>query len=787
MTEQVSTKTSNSNENPAPAVAPTTTLSSSTQQNGNVGPSTPPPTSSTTPAPLKYIQLEPATPLTPDNSGTNNSTAPPPAPTPPAPAPAAPAPPPPPKPAPEPPPFVFEHESRLKSVWDSTQFLIVCVVAVVVPLRIGFNVTEWRAWIGPDILVDLFLWIDLLLNCVTTFEQDGETIRDRWQIFTHYILSVWFWLDLFSCIPGEFAHIGVQEYTPLYRANRLIRCFRLGGFFRAWERSSTIKPTIIRLLKSAFTFLFFCHFIGCVYYIIVRFEGNDAQDDFVGMEPHQLLDDRTLASQYFRSWYWAMAVMPGFNNSNPRTMIEVVFCTVVTLSGILFVATIIGAVGDMATNLDSSKIYFRSKMDEIDDYMLHRRLPKELQRDVQDYYNYLWKSGKALEKNDLLVELPSYLKSKMNLFLNREIVTKVPLFKQAAGDEQFISALIGVLRGIVCLPNFFVVRKGEFGTDMYFISRGELNVVSEDGAVLATLADGAFFGEIALMYDTKRTATIVARTYCDMFMLTKEDFKKVLRMFPEQSQGIKQIAQARFDKIVADEKKKEEAAAKARAEAAALEAAQAEEVRAETEADAAAMREETAVAAITRGNSMRKISANNMLPNSVHNTSRSSPLPEPEHSRPFHRGASVELQVSPKNNIPDIPSPTHTSSLPPPNPSAATPAPARRTSENESAERRRGSGVVLMATATEEAVHSDSDHRPSSASGERPQGWSHSSVPSAIAAAAASGNNTTPRNPPLPPLPAMTPGEVDAEDAFSHPSSPAAVEAHPDSAFSAPQ
>lgn len=234
---------------------------------------------------------------------------------------------------------------------------------------------------------------------------------------------------------------------------------------------------------------------------------------------------------------------------------------------------------------------------------------------MQDYYNYLWKSGKALEKNDLLVELPPYLKTKMNLFLNREIVTKVPLFKQAADDERFISALIGCLRGIVCLPNFFVVRKGEFGTDMYFISRGELNVVGDNGTVVFTLRDGGFFGEIALLYDTKRTATIVARTYCDMFLLTKEDFKKVLRQFPEQSQGIRQIAQERFQKIVEDEKKKEEAAAKARAEAAVVEAARAEEAK------LAEQREEEARAAIAAASAPAEV---------------------------FHNGAPVELVVSPK-------------------------------------------------------------------------------------------------------------------------------------------
>jgi CRP-like cAMP-binding protein len=452
---------------------------------------------------------------------------------------------------------VIDHDSRIRKVWDAAQFFIVCYVGVVIPLRIGFNITEWRAWAAPDVIGDVMFLMDIVMNILTTYELEGEVVKDRSEIFWRYFRS-WFWLDVISVIPAEIVAAGIDEYTPIYRANRFIRFLRIGGYFATWERDSSIKPTLIRLMKSAISFLYFTHFIGCMYYIILRVEGDLAQPDFIGQE-FTLLEVESLTSRYFRAWYWAMAVMPGFNNTNPTTILELVFTCFFTLSGIMFFATIIGAVGDMATNLDSSKIYFRAKLDEIDDYMQYKKIPIDLQDDVKAYYNYLWKSGKALEKNDLLRDLPQYLKNKMSLYLNRAIVSKVPLFQKYADDEKFITALVMSLKSIVCLPNFFIVRKGEIGTDMFFVSRGELNVVTDDGNVVFTFRDGGFFGEIALLFDTKRTATIVSRTYCDMFNLTKEDFKKVLRQFPEQSKGIKEIAKERFQKIVDDEKKKETA------------------------------------------------------------------------------------------------------------------------------------------------------------------------------------------------------------------------------------
>jgi CRP-like cAMP-binding protein len=190
--------------------------------------------------------------------------------------------------------------------------------------------------------------------------------------------------------------------------------------------------------------------------------------------------------------------------------------------------------------------------------MKYKRIPQDLQNEVRNYYTYLWKSGKGLDKNKVLDDLPPYLKTKMSVILNSEIIKKVPLFQQCKDDTDFINEIVKCLKPRVCLPNSFIVRKGEVGNEMFFISRGELNVVSEDDKVVFTLKDGGFFGEIALLYDTKRTASIVARTYCDMFVLTKEDFKKVMKKFPVQSKGIKEIAKERFQSIVDAEKKKEE-------------------------------------------------------------------------------------------------------------------------------------------------------------------------------------------------------------------------------------
>lgn len=64
-------------------------------------------------------------------------------------------------------------------------------------------------------------------------------------------------------------------------------------------------------------------------------------------------------------------------------------------------------------------------MDGINDYMKYKRIPQDLQNEVRNYYTYLWKSGKGLDKNKVLDDLPPYLKTKMSVILNSEIIKKV--------------------------------------------------------------------------------------------------------------------------------------------------------------------------------------------------------------------------------------------------------------------------------------------------------------------------------------------------------------------------
>jgi CPA1 family monovalent cation:H+ antiporter len=48
-----------------------------------------------------------------------------------------------------------------------------------------------------------------------------------------------------------------------------------------------------------------------------------------------------------------------------------------------------------------------------------------------------------------------------------------------------------------------------------------------------TLSDGAFFGEMALLSEKPRNATVKATSYCDVYILHKDAFKNAIGSYPE--------------------------------------------------------------------------------------------------------------------------------------------------------------------------------------------------------------------------------------------------------------
>jgi voltage-gated potassium channel len=131
---------------------------------------------------------------------------------------------------------------------------------------------------------------------------------------------------------------------------------------------------------------------------------------------------------------------------------------------------------------------------------------------------------------------------KRDFVVTWQTVAKVPLF--AGLDAARIAEIARLLKHQVVPAQFVVVRRGDPADAMFFIMAGEVQVDITPTPV--RLGRGQYFGEIALIRDTVRTATVTTLTECQLLSLDVADFRRLLENNPSLKATITRTAEERF-------------------------------------------------------------------------------------------------------------------------------------------------------------------------------------------------------------------------------------------------
>lgn len=121
------------------------------------------------------------------------------------------------------------------------------------------------------------------------------------------------------------------------------------------------------------------------------------------------------------------------------------------------------------------------------------------------------------------------------------LVAKVPFFAHLGAAR--IAELASMLRPRAAESGEVVIQVGDQADCMYFIVTGDVEVTFANTRV--RLKDGDFFGEMALIVDQPRTATVTARTPCNLLVLTRHGFRRIVDADPGLRAEMERIAEQR--------------------------------------------------------------------------------------------------------------------------------------------------------------------------------------------------------------------------------------------------
>ncbi|MET3965609.1 voltage-gated potassium channel [Bradyrhizobium sp. JR7.2] len=123
------------------------------------------------------------------------------------------------------------------------------------------------------------------------------------------------------------------------------------------------------------------------------------------------------------------------------------------------------------------------------------------------------------------------------------MLARVPLFSHLSAAE--IADIMRLLRARTIEQGEILVRRGDTASSMYFITAGEVEITLPSQQV--RLADGTFFGEIALLHKTKRSGTVTATRKTRLLVLDAQDFHALIERMPTLAAHVHQTAKARLE------------------------------------------------------------------------------------------------------------------------------------------------------------------------------------------------------------------------------------------------
>ncbi len=132
---------------------------------------------------------------------------------------------------------------------------------------------------------------------------------------------------------------------------------------------------------------------------------------------------------------------------------------------------------------------------------------------------------------------------------HEDFLARVPIFANCTPEE--ISAVVSVAQEAYYQPGQIIVTQGTPGQAFYLVLSGRVEIL-RDGTSLGAFGPGDFFGEMSLLDQAPRSATIRALDQTVCLMLSSWDFKALLEKHPSIAIKLLEVLSRRLR--VADER-----------------------------------------------------------------------------------------------------------------------------------------------------------------------------------------------------------------------------------------
>ncbi|GMF12484.1 unnamed protein product [Phytophthora lilii] len=341
---------------------------------------------------------------------------------------------------------------------------------------------------GTTIMMIVFesiFLLDVLLNFNTAYVEQGTLVTSRKKIARNYI-GKWFAFDLLSALPLQAtlclvshstdktlpALQGIQltlmvlrllRVTLLEKGVVLSRVMRVANHLAEWVRYSRYSH-LLGIAQLMWLVLLIAHYMACLWHVISR-------DHVLTQELQEIRAHQSVGEQYVADYYYAVSLIQGQGNS-VGSWDENLYSSVAIIVGSVILAIVFGNVAMLVSNFNANTTNHHRKMEAVYATMDKMDLPLKLRERVKEYYTHVWLEYEALDGNinKFQQELTHTLEIEIGLYKHMNLVVRIPFWEDCTPD--FLTQIVLNLGVRVYMPDDYVVRRREIGSEMMMINRG---------------------------------------------------------------------------------------------------------------------------------------------------------------------------------------------------------------------------------------------------------------------------------------------------------------------------
>lgn len=376
-----------------------------------------------------------------------------------------------------------------------------------------------------------------LSESIIFFSTTVKSVEIKRKDFKNIIKLLWknhVFVDIAALSPFNLIFPLLQITSPggvilVMRSIRIICIFRIHSIFSKFCESQIHLFLLFRFLENLIYIVLFLHWCAC----LLKFNYNCEVN-----------------ATYLDSLYLMINIVTntGHTDMHPCTVntkiqtIAIIFISEIAIAMIFgwFIYAITYKTNSILHCLQRTSLPFAK--------VSKAALPSMLRHKLEAYLNFtavLMHSYGEIVSKDIYTRLPKNIVHNFIYEYSRHGLKKLP-FLQKNDSEVLMMRISLKLESKIFLPGDYLIYKDDIGDEMYFIDFGRVHIIAPDNSkVIKVLSDGDFFGEMALVNNSKRMCSVIASSLCLVRTLNKSNFHRILQGFPDVLQKIREQSEAR--------------------------------------------------------------------------------------------------------------------------------------------------------------------------------------------------------------------------------------------------